>query len=202
MSEHLSQTYGSEFAEAFGEHHELRRKLEQLERKLKPLALQQAHLIAELEESGSRLTETTRGHPYVPKCEYNPETNGLGRVQRRIVSYLGTAPAGFGGYSTDLETGEFGWHTEPVAVTLGSITAAVYEAKESSPAQIRAVQRAIKRLEELGLVVSFHAAITYREYDTPLGFHGTQAVPGRWVALKWDCEHLRALYERQQTRRP
>lgn len=129
-------------------------------------------------------------------CQSKTNTSGLGSVQRAVVDYLATGPGGF--------AGTVGWpwpggcveHGEPLGVPVAAICRAAYGdylAEPTAP-QVRAVQRAVRRLEQLGQVDCWHdwQRMVERRYRD---WNGTERVTIRpvsclWVALRWDCEHL------------
>lgn len=152
---------------------------------------------------------------YVLKCDSHPKTNGLGKTQRAIIEYLATAPAGFkcrgcghpecahpqsyhdaaNAYTYDGGQDELLWHGPPHFVRLDCITRAVYATEQPTAAQTRIVQRNVRRLEQLGLAECKHGTARYieRPYTTWSGKPAVmdQAVHALFVALVWDCEHLR-----------
>ena len=128
---------------------------------------------------------------YVPECQYHPDTNGLGRVQASILTYLGTAPAGFGGMTVwESVGGPIKEHGQPCGSTVRELATAVYDAEEPTPAQVRATQRAVRALEARGLVDVWCGALRYEPYADGAAYRGDRSVPGLWVALRWSCEHL------------
>lgn len=132
---------------------------------------------------------------FVPVCDSPPETNttGMGRVEKRIVRYLSTAPAGFAGAVGSSE-GETLEHGEPCGVTLDAVARVVYETEAPTAAQTRAVQRATRRLADVGVVARWHGATRFRDETrvTSLGFLAAMPVPVVFVALAtWGCGHRR-----------
>ena len=134
---------------------------------------------------------------YALGCEYHSNTNysGLGRVQRRILDYLATNPAGFGGTTVrDMESGEFFKHGPPRGVTTRDIARHVYGVTEPSAPQLRVIQRAARRLETLKRVDCWHAWSGDRErrYKNSRGkeYITTAPICSLFVAIRWDCEHM------------
>lgn len=151
--------------------------------------------------------------PFVLECDHDANTNGLGKIQRAIVDYLGTAPAGFddtvhgyrGPYHGDARLAycqargwssesQVLWHSGPLLVRVSAIAAAVYRADEPTPSQLRVVQRNVRRLEQLGLVVCRHGCAGYvdRSYTQWNGKPGVmpQAVAALFAAFRWNCQHF------------
>ena len=133
---------------------------------------------------------------FVVDCHCQPKTNGLrlGRVQREVLAFLGTHPGGFGStsWSPDELTKCADHSCTPNLVSLRSVEKHVYATETPTPAQVRAVQRAVRRLEAVGLVVCQHGwlADQKRTYRTRLGFDGYLPVSGLFVGLvDWECEH-------------
>ncbi len=140
-------------------------------------------------------------------CHSKTNISGLGSVQRAIVEYLATGPGGF--------YGQVGWpwpggcdtHGPPNGVPVTSICRSVYGdyLADPTPAQIRAVQRAVRRLEQLGYVDCWHG--WHRNVERRCtNLHGEEFVTTRpvselYVALRWDCEHLDRRRARQDERR-
>jgi hypothetical protein len=158
------------------------------------------------------IRSTAVGHEFVLECDHHANTNGLGKVQRAIVDYLGTAPEGLDpgakselhrharnawlkarDYPDDDEVHAL-WHGVPYGVTVPEIATAIYSTDEPSASQIRVVQRSARRLQQLGLVHCWQACVRYvdRSYTQWNGKPGVmpQAVAGLAVAFKWDCQHF------------
>ena len=120
-------------------------------------------------------------------------TARLGDVQRAILAYLATAPAGFGGTLVWAPGhAELREHGEPNGVTIERIATAVYRlTAPPSPSQIRSVQRTVARLAELGLVSRWQSWLRMRARTTSLGYVATMPEPGLFVAYaNWRCEHI------------
>jgi hypothetical protein len=153
------------------------------------------------------------GEPFVSECAHHANTNGLGKIQRAIMTYLGTAPGGFHQYNGYNQphcsvgtryraardyhpSAELLWHGPPYGVRIPAIATAVYGTADPTAAQIRVVQRAVRRLEQLGLTTCWHACTGYvdRPYRCINGndYVMPQAVSGLYVALPWKCEHIAA----------
>lgn len=142
----------------------------------------------------ARITGTTKqGHPYVLECDCYPKTYGLGKVQRRVVDYLATAPGRFAGMSWDPDTQRFTWHGRPNGVTVHQVAIAVYGTDEPTASQVRVIQRGVRRLESLGLVDCWHGwtgVMREGAYVTSNGFSADMPVSALFVALRWECEHM------------
>jgi len=138
------------------------------------------------------VTVETHGKLFVLDVCHTPKTYGLGRVQRDILTYLATAPGGFvGGISCNPETRKITGHDEPYGVTVDIIARKVYATDSPTAPQIRAIQRAVRRLEELGHVDCWHGCTRIeRRYTTALGFDGLVPVSALFVAARWECVHL------------
>jgi hypothetical protein len=130
----------------------------------------------------------------------------LGKVQRAVIEYLSTAPAGFDYPWEDPSRWQFVQHGRPYGVPIVSICRAVYGdyLTDPTPAQIRAVQRAVRRLEQLGHVDCWHGwhHDVERRYTN---YHGdkcltTRPVSALYAALRWDCEHLDRHHAEQKER--
>ena len=140
-------------------------------------------------------------------CHSKTNTSGLGRVQRSIVEYLATGPGGFGGYRWDPARWQFETHGHPYGVPITAICRSVYGdyLADPTPAQIRAVQRAVRRLEQLRYVDCWHG--WHHDVERRCtNFHGeefvtTRPVSALYVALRWDCEHLDRRCPEQDERR-
>lgn len=132
------------------------------------------------------------GSRYVLAAQCHARTYRLGRVQRAVGSYLATAPAGFGSYWWT-SSGELGGHGAPVGVSIRQMVQHVYSTGSPTEPQIRAVQRAVRRLELLGLVDCWHAWTGRLEqrYTTARGFAGDIPVSALFVAARWHCDHER-----------
>lgn len=139
----------------------------------------------------SVITLKLRGSVYVLDSCHTPKTYGLGRVQRDILDYLATAPAGFGGPLVRAANGDLTKHGPPYGVLIADIAESVYSGKPTVP-QTRAVQRAVRRLEQLGHVDCWHGwtGRLERRYTTALGFDGNVPVSALYIAARWECEHL------------
>jgi hypothetical protein len=158
------------------------------------------------------LRGTAVGHQFVLECEHNANTNGLGKVQRAIVNYLGTAPADLSmaarsrligdtcnawlvarGYPGDDDVHAL-WHGQPYGVTVPKIAMAVYGTSEPTPSQIRVVQRNVRRLEQLDLVCCWQACLGFvaRPYTQWNGKPSImpQPVAALAVTFKWNCQHF------------
>jgi hypothetical protein len=137
---------------------------------------------------------------------------GLGKVERGIVAYLASTPGrggdpykggdqfpGFdawwvrtpeGGFART-EDGEMVYrHGWPLGVTVRQIAEVVYGVAEPTAAQTRAVQRAVRHLEALGLADVWHGSTGTRAYTTKYGLTAHQPVPVLYVSLTWRCPHL------------
>ena len=129
-------------------------------------------------------------------CHSRTNTSGLGKIQKAIVDYLATGPGGFGGSIGWPWPGGTEQHGEPGGVPVTSICKAVYGdyLADPTPAQIRAVQRAVRRLEHLGHVDCWHGwhRNMERRITTLVGEEvvTTRPVSALYVALRWDCEHV------------
>lgn len=141
------------------------------------------------------ITVSTHGKQYVLEWCHRSKTNGLGKIQRAILDYLATAPAGFGSIGRESkDSNRITWHGQPYGVRVPEITAAVYATEEPTASQIRVVQRNVRRLEQLDRVHCWHGTIRwserrhtdYRGQETT----GPRPVSGLYVALRWDCAHL------------
>jgi hypothetical protein len=151
------------------------------------------------------------GKEYVLACDYTPKTNGLGKTQRAIVAFLATCPAGFDNTVTNMtdterqalhwhgrksdygDDYELAWHGRPYGVKVPTIATAAYGSETPSPAQIRVVQRNVRRLQRLDLVDCWHGLAGFVDRPYVMGNKTDavmpQAVSALWVALRWDCEH-------------
>ena len=150
---------------------------------------------------------------FVPGMCHYPGTNNLGRVQRRIVAYLGTAPFGF--YAIDTPLGYYDGekkisaiddprvaalrrdypnaahaleHGPPIWASVLDITTTVYGTADPTPAQTRATQRAVRQLEQRGLAeCRMGCARTEqadsRSYTTRLGYTAWQPTPALYARL-------------------
>lgn len=135
------------------------------------------------------------GYGFVLDCCCQPKTNGLGlgRTQRAVLAYLATAPYGFGDPVFGHGPRDFSQHGVPLGTPVRAIARHVYSTDEPSAAQVRVVQRAVRRLEVLGLAWSYHAwSGRSRPYTTRNGWMAEQPVSQLYTALHWECRHLSA----------
>lgn len=160
---------------------------------------------------------------FVPgSCHYSG-TNTLGVTQRRIIDFLATAPSGF----CDIKAMGFSrgrrgdpntiammqqWpktshaleHSAPAWTAVSEITTAVYSTDNPTAAQTRGVQRAVRRLETLGLVdcmmwCDMSEKAQGRSYTTRLGFTAWQPTPALYARLTgWSCKHVKARHHRMK----
>jgi hypothetical protein len=147
-------------------------------------------------ETNTTSTVVQEGYAPVVHCAAETNTTArLGRIERGILAHLATGPAGFDGCIVwspgDKELLE---HGEPYGVTIREITDAVYQLSEPpSQAQTRAVQRAIARLDVLGLIDRWYSVRRFRDKPrtTTLGFEAPMPETALFVAYaNWRCKHI------------